>query len=149
LGAILLVAAVFARWRLFTGRVVIATTTVAWILLVLGHYADVTAPALYGREVNLYWDLRFVPGVAGLLARGGPRWMVVAAVAITILLLALLYLVFRWALVRVFTALHEPAQRSVLRYFSAGVVVLFVVTTRFELPGVTFSPPVTATYARQ
>src|SRR5438105_7424706 len=37
-----------------------------WVLLVLGHYADVTAPALYGRDINLYWDLQFVPAVVAL-----------------------------------------------------------------------------------
>src|SRR3989442_13332521 len=32
--------------------------TVIWILFVLGLYADVTATALFGRDINLYWDLR-------------------------------------------------------------------------------------------
>ena len=34
-----------------------------WTLLVAGRYAEVTAPALYGRDVNLYWDLRHVSAV--------------------------------------------------------------------------------------
>jgi hypothetical protein len=75
--------------------------------------------------------------------------MAVAALATVVLLLALLYVVFRWALARVFTALQDPAERSVVTHFAAVVVLLFVVTTRFQLPGVTFSPPVSATYARQ
>ena len=41
-----------------------------WTVLVLGRYADVTAPALYGRDVNLYWDLRFVPDVAASTLSG-------------------------------------------------------------------------------
>jgi len=45
-----------------------------WSVLVLGHYAEVTASALYGREINLYWDLRFVPDVAALLARPERLW---------------------------------------------------------------------------
>ena len=31
--------------------------SVAWLVLVIGRYADVTAPALWGRELNFYWDL--------------------------------------------------------------------------------------------
>src|ERR1700746_1786068 len=30
--------------------------SVIWIFLVLGRYADVTATALFGRDINLYWD---------------------------------------------------------------------------------------------
>jgi hypothetical protein len=28
---------------------------VLWLLFVLGRYADVTATALFGRDINLYW----------------------------------------------------------------------------------------------
>src|SRR5829696_5635664 len=26
------------------------------VILVVGHYADVTSQALFGRQINLYWD---------------------------------------------------------------------------------------------
>src|SRR5690606_8964772 len=32
----------------------------------IGRYAEVTAPALYGREVNLYWDLPHVGALTGM-----------------------------------------------------------------------------------
>ena len=37
------------------------------IFLIIGRYLDVTAPSLYGRPVNLYWDLQHIPGVAAML----------------------------------------------------------------------------------
>ena len=37
-------------------------------VLTIGRYADVTAPALYGRPVNLYWDARHLPNVGAMLA---------------------------------------------------------------------------------
>ena len=37
------------------------------IFLIIGRYIDVTAPSLYGRPVNLYWDLQHIPGVAAML----------------------------------------------------------------------------------
>src|SRR3954470_3260895 len=49
-------------------RLVLRCTTLLWVVLVISRYADVTAPALYGRDVNLYWDLRYVPAVAAMLA---------------------------------------------------------------------------------
>ena len=49
-----------------------------WLALVLGRYAEVTAAALYGRDINLFWDLRFVPDVVALLARPERLWVVAA-----------------------------------------------------------------------
>src|SRR5262245_35356 len=37
-----------------------------WVVLVLGRYSDVTARSLYGRDINLYWDLRLMPDVSAM-----------------------------------------------------------------------------------
>ncbi len=39
-------------------RALLAVLAALWVVFTLGRYAEVTAPALYGREVNLYWDVR-------------------------------------------------------------------------------------------
>ena len=44
------------------------------IFLIIGRYIDVTAPSLYGRPVNLYWDLQHIPGVAAMLIAGPGSW---------------------------------------------------------------------------
>src|SRR5262245_9743231 len=44
-----------------------------WLVLVIGHYVDVTAPGLYGRDFNLYWDSRHLLNVAAMLTRDVPR----------------------------------------------------------------------------
>src|SRR5499427_8851046 len=49
--------------------------TFAWIFFVVGRYADVTATALFGRDINLYWDLRFIPDVVSLLAKAAHAWL--------------------------------------------------------------------------
>ena len=51
---------------------------VIWLLLVFGRYGDVTAPALYGRDINLYWDARFMPDVAAMVVRVVPRRRILA-----------------------------------------------------------------------
>src|SRR5262249_35015452 len=122
---VILVLAVATRWIRRSSRLALRALTGLWLFLVIGHYADVTAPALYGREVNLYWDLRFVPGVAGLLAQAGPRWLVGAAIAAVIVVLSLLYVLFRWALARLLTALASAPTRRVLMLTASAIVALF------------------------
>ena len=48
-------------------------------VLTIGRYADVTAPALYGRPMNLYWDARHLPNVGAMLAEVATPWMLVAS----------------------------------------------------------------------
>ena len=62
---------------------------VAGSLLVLGHYADVTTPALYGRDINLYWDVRYMPDVAAMIARAAPLWLIVCVAAAVVAVVAL------------------------------------------------------------
>ena len=40
----------------------------AWVLLTLGRYAAVTTQSLWGRDINLYWDMPHVPAVGAMLA---------------------------------------------------------------------------------
>jgi hypothetical protein len=110
-----------------------------WIFFVLGRYADVTATALFGRDINHYWDLRFIPDVVSLLAKAARIRLVLEVAAAAVLVLAILYYVFRWALGRVADAAHDKRERIVL-----AVVALLVV-----VPGLEIARPVTLTYARQ
>ena len=49
----------------------------AWVALVLGRYLDVMAPALYGRDVNLYWDSRHLPAVFAMMTTSVPLSLLV------------------------------------------------------------------------
>ena len=132
-------------------RVAIRWLAAFWVLLVAGHYADVTAPALYGRDINLYWDLRYVPDVAAMVVRVAPLWLVVLAVTAAALSVVLLYLLFGWAIARVAGAMSVPRRRFGIAAFAALVVLLFA-GQRLSggFPSVpAFSTPVTQTYARQ
>ncbi len=110
-----------------TSRRAIRWLTIVWLVFVLGRYGDVTAQALYGRDINLYWDLRFIPDVASMLARAAPWWLIVAAVAGTALVIALLYVVIRWAIARVVEAIQAPAARGVLGAAAIAIAALFAV----------------------
>ena len=130
---------------------VLAVLSALWILLIVGRFAEVTAPALFGRDINLYWDLRFVPGVTALLVRAAPVWLVAAAGLFTLLVFALLYRSVRWALGRVADAAANPVEQRALAVLAAAIVVLFLVQpSGAEPPGFpVVAVPVTLTYARQ
>jgi hypothetical protein len=51
------------------------------LCLVLGRYAEVTAPSLFGRPVNLYWDLPQLPRFLWLTAQDHPAWLSAAVAA--------------------------------------------------------------------
>jgi hypothetical protein len=132
-------------------RAALTWLSVLWLLLVVGRYAEVTAPALYGRDVNLYWDLRYVPAVAAMLARAAPLWLLLAAGTGVALTLAVLYTMLRWALGRVGDAIADARERRVLGLVATVAAVLFTgqqLSARF--PGEPrFSTPVVGSYARQ
>jgi hypothetical protein len=130
-----------------------------WVALVLGRYAEVTSEALYGRDINLYWDLRFVPAVTALLARPERLWLVVLAALVVLLILGLTYALVRWAVGRFAEATTDRGERRALTALSATAVLLFVAVQAGVVPArlarrsatsdPLFSDPVTLIYARQ
>jgi hypothetical protein len=129
-----------------------------WVVLVVGRYADVTAPALYGRPINLFWDLRHVSAVAAMLVRVASWWLVLLIIAAAILIPLLLYLILRWAIGQVSGAMHRPAARLALGPAGGLVVVLYIVSLagatpardQYDQPIATrFATPVTLSYAKQ
>jgi phosphoglycerol transferase MdoB-like AlkP superfamily enzyme len=131
-----------------------------WIVLTAGRYAEVTAPALYGREVNLYWDLRIIPDVVSMVTRVSSSWLVALAASVVALSLVLVHLLFRWAFNSVRLALLQKRPRRVLAIISAAAIVLFAaerlgaaasgpaVSIRPSIAGA-FPAPVLQTYGHQ
>src|SRR5258705_5691014 len=74
-----LILAVAHRWASRLARRVLPAI---WIVLVAGRYLDVTAPGLYGRDFNLYWDSPYLGNVTAMLARAAPWWLIAGAAAV-------------------------------------------------------------------
>ena len=132
-------------------RVVIRGLAALWVILMIGRYAEVTAPALYGREINLYWDVRHVSAVAAMLARAASSWLVLVAAGTAVLIPLLLYAALGWALGCVSDSMGRPRERRLLGWLG-GIAVLLFLGQRLSdrVPAVpAFSTPVTQTYARQ
>ena len=49
--------------------------TLFYLALTLGRYIDTTAPALFGRAVNLYWDGWQVPRLLWVMSKNQPLWV--------------------------------------------------------------------------
>jgi len=136
-------------WRL-PGRVTAVALTVPMFLLTVGRYADVTAPALYGRPVNLYWDARNLPNVAAMLAEVAKPWMLAAFIVGVAAFVAALGGSLYWALARVERGLAVAALRRGLGALAALLVISFFVGRAFAWPiGYWFSAPVLGTYRDQ
>ena len=128
-----------------------------WLILVISRYAEVTAPALYGRDVNLYWDLQFLPDVAAMLTNSVPSWLLALAVLACLLLGGLLFIVIRTAMRCVCQAIEHGMDRRVLASLALIAVVAFGMQeivfaprrAEWDTRRAWFPTPVTWSYARQ
>lgn len=126
LGLLLLVLVVWTAVARPIGRAATIGLTVLVLALLIGRYAEVTAPALYGRPVNLYWDSQHLPKVAAMLAEVGPWWLVGSLLfAIAALVFALIAAI-AWCFNAVGTALRTAVGRRVVGVVGAVVVGTYV-----------------------
>jgi len=114
LAVLLLVLVVWTSFVAPLGRKTPVGLTVLMLVLLIGRYAEVTSPALYGRPVNLYWDSQHLPNVAAMLAKVGAWWLVGLLVLGSAALLAALVFSLAWCLKTVTTSLRSTTGRRVL-----------------------------------
>ena len=136
------------------GRVplrVLRGAAVVWVLLIAGRYVDVTTRALYGRDVNPYWDLRHVPSVGAMFATVAEPWQIALFVAVAIAAPLGVYAAARWCIGRLGLAVADPMGRRVLGAVAGVAAVLFVAAQAGWRPveRVRFADPVASAYARE
>src|SRR4051812_7245212 len=122
------------------------------VILVVGHYADVTSQALFGRPINLFWDSRHLTNVGEMFAFVAHPWLVLAVVAGLILVPVLTYFPLRWALGQIARAMTYGWLRVGLGFAAAVLIVLFFVLpppADYTTRPLQFARPVTETYGRQ
>jgi hypothetical protein len=122
-----------------------------WPVLVVGRYLDVTAPGLYGRDFNLYWDAPHLGNVVAMISEAAPVWQLVLAGGAAMLAVITAYLVSRVALGWVADAVTRPRLRSVLVSVATAVIAVFTLqqVTDREYSRVVFADAVTPSYAQQ
>jgi len=143
-------------WVAWRGRVsarALTALAAGYLLLLLGRYADVVVPSLFGRPVNLYWDGQQIPRFLWVTARDQPGWVSAAAAVGVLLLLAALFALLRWALARVVDDAAPYALRARWTWLPIGLATVAVVAHLAGwAPGLTWhlvTHPITPTYARQ
>ena len=102
------------------GALVIVTT-----MVVIGRYFDVTAPALFGRPISLYWDGRELPSIAGQLLADRPVWQIAGAALVIAAAVGLLFAGLR-RLLALNLRFAVPAVRHsrIARALTAGMLLL-------------------------
>lgn len=110
---------------------VVGRLTWLWVFLAVGHYIDATARSLYGRDVNLYWDLKLMPNVSAMFATVANVALVAAVVVGVVLVPWLLAFPVRWAFRQVAASTELPAARRAM----AGLAVAVLVLAGFQLAG--------------
>jgi hypothetical protein len=139
------------RWRGEPTRVLLRWLAGLWIVLVVGRYAEVTVPSLYGRDINLYWDVRHMTSVGAMFGVVAEPWLRVAVVVGVVLAPLLCYVLARWAVGSVAEATHEPRVRLALGLVAATALLLSIAQPLgARLPeALRFADPVAPAYARE
>jgi hypothetical protein len=99
----------------------------ACLLLVILRYADVTVPSLFGRALNLYWDLPQIPRFLWVSLQERPWWQIGAATLALLLPLWGLYALLRAAIDRVARHAVPYALRARWVWAATAVAVVLVV----------------------
>ena len=151
LAAVALSAVLAWRWTKTRFRGTLCWLSAFWVVLVVGRYADVTARSLYGRDINLFWDLRHMPNVGAMFTAVADPWLRVGIVVGVLGVLVAMYAMTRWALVRLVEATFDAHARGLLGMVAGVVLLLGIVQgVGARTPAdLRFSEPVTAAYVEE
>ena len=150
--AICVLSLVLARvWFGVPSYLTLRWLAVLWVVLMVGHYIDETAKSLYGRDINLYWDLRHMPNIGAMFVFVASAWHSVALVIGVVLIPVVLYVLTRWAFECVSEATKDSHARWILGGTTGGILLLSVAQSiGAPVPSrIHFAEPVTAMYARE
>ena len=129
----------------------LAGLTLAYMLFVVGRYFDTTAPALFGRDINLYWDGYQIPRVLWVSLKSYPLWVSVLVVAAVLGLFWVSFVSLRWA---IRTAAGQAAPYALRKPWALLLTAAASVLVTANVYGVRqtwpyVSKPVLPTYSRQ
>lgn len=152
-GAAVVVLLWLSRGRRAVPGGVLAAVAAIWVVLIFGRYAEVTTPALLGRPINLYWDVRYARDVAAMFLQVAPKWAVLLGGLAVLLLLRLMFGAVRWALARVARGAADSTERPVLAALALLLLVAYGTGVFDRGDGSdrlsAFATPVTQTLVRQ
>ena len=140
----LLLAAGWVAWR---GRAPLRTLALATALLVAVRALEITAAALFGRPLHLFWDGRHLGQM--LAMHGTPAWQITAAIAVALaVLLGLQALAWQcWRTIQ--HGLADRRVRGCAALLAAGVMAVFAVQRPGSGTPTVFAGAISPVVARQ
>ncbi len=138
-------------WRRQLPRGALTVFALVYALLVVGRYADVTAPALFGRPINVYWDGMQLPRFLWVTMQDLAWWQSAGLLLVIVLAVALLLGSLRLALKVVARDVVPYAQkhRWVWALTAAAVALVCANHAGMQATWPFVSKPVVPTYWRQ
>nr|UOZ96503.1 hypothetical protein NCPCFENI_00398 [Cupriavidus sp.] len=97
-----------ARLHGSLARPVLWTLTLIYTVFVFARYLDVTAPALFGRSVSLYWDIPQIPRFLWVSASEGPWWLGPLTIAGLVIGISILMGLIYWSIRMATSSLAIP-----------------------------------------
>jgi hypothetical protein len=144
----------YGRWVGVPGPRLLALLGLTLTALVLGRYADITVPALFGRPINLYWDGAQIPRFLAVSAQDLPGPRLVGLLTVAVGVAGLLWALYRGlrGLVAVVVRDAVPLALGSRGCLLASGVAAVVVAGNYAGVRATWpvvSRPVLPTYVRQ
>jgi hypothetical protein len=141
----------FVRIAGMTGPRLLGVAAAGFVALVVGRYAEVTVPALFGRPINLYWDGQQIPRFLSVTA-GGLALLQSAAALLALGLLG--WGMYRAARAAIGVVARDAApaalrSRAALAASAAALVLVGANYAGVQATWPVVAKPVLPTYARQ
>lgn len=122
---IVLLLSVHGAWRGRLGALLQWGLAALLSFMMLVRYVDITAPALFGRRVDIYWDIPHTPNVVAMLAATMPAWQVIGIAAASLVAVAAIVLLVRWCVGVLDSACARPVGRWSLAALGAVGIAAF------------------------
>ena len=151
IAALVLVLAIFTYFKRPASNGVLITLALLLTVMTLARYMEVTAPALFGRGINLYWDAQYIPHVAQMLAEAASPLQLTGLLVGALILLIMIFFALLYALRFVCARLNNNPERHYLTGIMAVLTIAYFMghvnqpihTLKY------FSLPLTKTYWSQ
>ena len=151
IAVLILVLMIYSRLKLSVSSRTITILAVVLTVLTIARYLEVTAVALYGRHINLYWDAQHLPHVIAMLSEVTNSLTVILLISVLMLALYIIFFAFRHALARIITSSLDIWQYRIVIIIMSVLIFVYMVghtnspfqTKRF------YSLPITETYWQQ
>jgi hypothetical protein len=124
---------------------------VVYTVFVLARYLDVTAPSLFGRPVNLYWDIPQIPRFLWVSASEGSWWVSALVTAAAASAIGALIGAIGWSITRAVEGLAIPLRKRLWVWVVTGLLSALIAANYAGIQATWpfVSKPVIPTYYKQ